>query len=243
MKRKLVDLEFLKGDLRTIENHLIELEKEYLKSRQLITEIQSYLREISNVPLQEYRKIQIRAFRNSIKKIEEQHFLNSKHIKKSYEMIQKILNVSLLDEFSKSVESHIMRKLIKDYKISLKDIKSQKYFFLFTLQDIMYCVRGYLIKIIKFDNKENIQNFIQEKLKNAILFPDFQSFDYFFPLKIKTIYMGEFLLDSKRVYIFFYGKILCKKNISDIKLIKNQTNQLLPYFFYYRGRKVYLIQI
>ncbi len=243
MKRKSVDLEFLKGNLKNIETYLIDLEKEYIKSRTIITEIHSYLKEISNIPLQEYRKIQIRTFRNYIKKIEERHLLNTKQIEKSYELIQKILNVSLLDEFSKSVENHIIQKLKKDYKISLKNIKNQKLYFLFKLKDTIYCVLGELIKILKFDNKKNLEQFIEEHLKESIIFPNYHSLDYFFPLKAKTFYLGEFQMNSKKIYIIFYNKILCKRRIEDIKFIKNKTNSLIPYYFYYKGRRVYVLQI
>lgn len=243
MKKKLTDLEFLKGNAKQIEVNLIELEKKYIESKKLIIEMNSYLREISQLPLQEYRKIQIRTLRNYLKKIENIHSANSKNILKSYEITQKILDSSLLDTLSKSVEDHIIKKIKKDYKLSLKSLKDKESYFFFKYDNTFYCIFAKLKKIYKFTNLDNLKKFIEKILNDAFLFPNLNSLNYFLLKNIKKFYVGEFLQDEKKIYIIFYNKILHKRAIPDLQLIKYSKSTFIPFYFYYKGRRIYFIKI
>lgn len=242
MKKKIIELEFFKGNTKQIETNLIELEKKYIEAKNLIMEINSYLKEISQLPLQEYRKIQIRTLRNYLKKIENIHSINSKNISKSYEITQKILDSSLLDTLSKSVESHIIKKIKKDYKLILKNLKDKESYFFFKYEDSFYCIFAKLEKIYKFSNLKNLKNFVDKKINENFLFPNLNSLNYFLPKNLKKIYIGEFLRESKKIYIIFYNKILYKTEIPNLKLIKYDKSSFIPYYFYYKGRRIYFIK-
>ncbi|MFN3604621.1 MAG: hypothetical protein ACK4UJ_07920 [Leptonema sp. (in: bacteria)] len=243
MKRKIIDLEFFKGNIKIIENHFLELERKSINFQQIITEIHSNFKEISAFPLQEYRKIQVRTIRHYLKKIEYLQSLVVGYIVKSNNLINKLLDTSLLDTFSESVETHIIKKIKKDYKLTLKNRINTDYYFIFNYLGTFYCFKGKLKKILSFGDVNALQNYMQKNLKEVTIFPDPNSLKYFFPLNVKKVYLGEFTTDSKTIFICFYQKTLIKKTISNLKPIPFRRNTLVPYYFYYKGRRIYLINI
>ncbi|GIX42253.1 MAG: hypothetical protein KatS3mg129_1986 [Leptospiraceae bacterium] len=131
MKKTFTELEFFKGDIKNLENHLIQLEKYYILSNKEIINAKSFLKQLYSQPLQEYRKIQIKNLIHYINQIEKNHHKNYKIISKSQQKINKLENTSLLEAFSHSVETHLIKKIKKDYDLKPKIIKEKPLFIIF----------------------------------------------------------------------------------------------------------------
>ncbi len=244
MKKKIINLEFLKANLSLIENHLIEMEGLIIKCKNAILPTIANTKELLNMPLLEYRKIQIQnllLYLKNIEKINNQYY---KNIEKAFSQIHKLKDTDILDSFSVSVQNHIIKKIKKKYSLKLKNIKEKTYYFIFNLNKTLYCAYGKLHKILKFYNKEELQEFLK-KNKNVVIFPDPNLWKIFFPKKISFFYLIiiENPIISKKYFIISYNKILCKEKIDNFKIYKiDNTNKLIKGYFYIKGKKIYYLE-
>ncbi len=246
MKKKFIELEFLKGDLISIENQILEIEKHYLEVDPPIQEVKSYLRKLYKVPLLEYRKIQIHNLGNLIKMLEKQHNDQKKQLHLIYKQIEKLKDTEILDSFSKSIESHIIKTLKKKYALKPKYSKNAIYYFIFKLKNSLYCIQGKLESIFMFTNKNDLIKFLQPYKKNSLIFPELNNLQFFFPKDITTFYVAKILHKNNQqtYYIIFYNKILCKENIENLtiyKLMEDQNFTIKSYFLY-KGKKIYMLE-
>jgi len=249
VKKKLNDLEFFKSDLILIENHIIELEKFYILSSKEIQNTKSYLRNLNNAHLKEYNKIIIKNLTQHIKKIEEIHDKNHKNIIKSIRKIEQLKNTSILDHFSNSVDSHIVKKIKKEYDLKFKSIKQKSYYIIFQLKKTYYCIYGKIQKILLFSSIESLKKYLNsvKEGKNLIIFPHIETLNIFLKKNAKKVYLAIIYNEKiqKTYYIIFYNKLLCKKKIEDLHFYptenKYSDNSIIRNYFFYKGKKIYYI--
>jgi len=249
VKKTLTDLEFFKSDLNLIENHLIELEKFYVLSSKEIQNTKSNLRNLNNAQLKEYNKIIIKNLTQYIKKIEEIHDKNHKNILKVFRKIEQLKNISILDHFYNSVDTHIIKKIKKEYDLKPKSIKEKSYYIIFHLKSTYYCIYGKIQKILLFSSIESLKNylnFIKENEKQTT-FPHLETLNIFLPENTKKIYLAIIYNDKnqKTYYIIFYNKLLCKKKIENLRFYPSKNKyvdeSIINHYFLYKAKKIYYI--
>ncbi len=246
MKKKILDIEFLKGDLILIENQILETEKHYIQADTFIQEAKSYLRKLIQVPLLEYRKIQIHNLTNLIKKLEIKHNDAKRQLNFIYKQIEKLKDTEILDAFSKSVESHLVKTLKSKYSLKPKYTKKNIYFYIFNLKNTFYCIHGKLESVYLFKDKNDLIKYLEPFKKNSFIFPDFKNLPFFFPKNIQSYYVAKINKknDNKLYYIIFYKKILCKENIEHLKLYELKETEKVSFinsYFLHKGKKIYML--
>ncbi len=249
MKKPLTDLEFFKSDLNLIENHLIEVEKFYILSSKEIQNAKSNLRNLNRIAFKEYNKIIVKNLTQYIKKIEEIHKKNHKNILKAFRKIEQLKDISILDHFSNSVDSHIVKKIKKEYDLKPKNIKEKTYYIIFQLKTTFYCVHGKIQKILLFSEIGTLKKFLEsiQESDNQIIFPHLDALNIFLPENIKKIYLAKIFNEKKQktYYIIFHNKLLCKKKIENLHLYPSKNkyveNSIIKHYFYYKGKKIYFL--
>lgn len=248
MKKTYTKLEFFKGDLIALENHVIQLEKHYLSSNKEIINSKGYLNTLLKFPLLEYRKIQIKNLIHTLNRIESIHNKNYFNIQKVFRQIQRLKDTTILDAFSQSVQTHIIKKLKKSYHLKPKFDKNKPYYIIFSLKGTNYCIYGKIKQIFSFTSLENLNKFIEKNVSiDNVIFPNIKTLKNFIPKNIKKIYLTKIYKEKhqKYYYIIFYHKLLCKEKIENLKLYPINTlykNDLIPYYFLYKGKKIYYLE-
>lgn len=246
MKKKFLELEFLKGDLISLENQILEIEKSYFEADPFIREAKSYIRKLQNVPLLEYRKIQIHYLINTLKKMEKNHKQGKKQLQLIYRQIEKLKDIEIMDSFSKSVETHVIKTLKKKYTLKPKYSKEGIYFYIFKYKHTFYCIHGKLESVLFFSNKEDLIHYLEPLKKDSIIFPDYKNIQFFIPDGITKFKIAKIIQkDTNRIYyMIFYNKILCKDKIENLTLyeLKDQEIFFIKFYFLYKGKKIYMLE-
>lgn len=246
MKKKFLDIEFLKGDLTLIENQIIETEKHYIQADTYIQEGKSYLRKLYQVPLLEYRKIQIHNLGRLIKKLEFKHNDTKRQFKLIYKQIDKLKDTEIMDAFSKSVENNVIKTIKSKYTLKPKYSKEKIYYYIFKLKNTLYCIQGRLESVFLFKNKNDLIKYLEPFKKNSIVFPDFNNLTFFLPKDITSYYIAKISKkkDNQIYYIIFYKKILCKENIEHLTLYELndiENGSIIKSYFLHKGKKIYML--